>query len=459
MKDGIRVEEKRVGGPVLCRLPAVLSYVCSDDPIWLNWSSLLSKITTIVGDHGILESTVSAVRRAWRHDTRPEKEWPITILVVAKTYTTEAAEERWHDACSAIRSVLSDGGHDGLVFEIIDLETNKATNSYPVLANDDIVRIWPSIKDPIIEILLQTDSLSLQVLRRGKDPRASVNPFTITVTVPEESSHDWAAVRDRILADVLDPHELNHLAVEIVVGRPWRRLDSSDTDQVPLLPKRAWEGPAQGGISMGLLSCSRHGTGTLGGFVEVQDANQVWSPYGLTCHHCIFPEKPDEAFPTDFPTDRASKFVVFDLGRKSTNLLQAVRQYHEFGMKPVSTTAETIAVCQPSLGDYEQYIKYWQGRSQTYENDPRYREVQNKIATEDFVIPADLRYFELQRKTLDSAQAYIKMAKEFVEKNKHDLGTVYATSGLRRTDRQASIDWALIRVKPGRAIAGNPVRL
>ena len=289
-KDGIRVEERRVGGPHLCRLPAKTSIVRSDDPISTNWKVISPKVSEIVQRHGISKTQITVTRRSWWKDTRAEKHWPITITIWAMKYTTE---ELWHGLCSEILSLLTNHGYPDLNVEIIDPEVAKPTISYPLRASDTIVTAWPDLKTQIIEIVKSTDCSALQLLRRGKDAAADRNPVTVVLTIPENSSDDWVNVREQIVT-ILDKHQFFHVAVEIGIGTNWHGRDIFSQP----LPDRAWEIPAQAGISMGPFR-TWSSSATFGGFVELQDAKGHWTRYGITCHHAALPEHPIESFPFD----------------------------------------------------------------------------------------------------------------------------------------------------------------
>lgn len=100
--------------------------------------------------------------------------------------------------------------------------------------------------------------------------------------------------------------------------------------------------------------------------------------------------------------------------------------------------------------DQNRAIEYWQARIYKNENEAKYIRIKKQIEMGEFVIPPDLRHFEHTRKEIQGYEHKLRMAHQHFTDGKNVIGSVWATSGLRRTDRVSTLDWALVDVKPER---------
>ena len=441
-QDDIRDEPLRVGGPNLSRLPVRNVHISAHHPIHQVWDDWLeTAVHQILRQHEIEWRSVSLIRRPSRYDPRPESDMAITITVFADR---KEANDRWLDACLVIRRLLRQSDHADLLVEIADPEIAKPTMTSPIGPNDRLVSIWPQIEPQIADILRPTECVQLQVLRRGKHLNPAANPVTVVMTIPEESRGDWTEVRERII-DVLDQHRLDDVAVEIGRGTIWR---ASSLEQ-RLLPDDAWETPAKGGLSLGLFRSSASSL-TLGGFVEVQDKGGEWSRLGLTCYHGVFPMHSQDGVPCEKISKSSFSPLLFCVENPSRlTWPRALMEWHRTGVRPESPGADQIRVSQPSLKDHEQTVNEYRRQIETL-RDERFLDIERRFEDNGFIMPFELKFLNVNKAAIKRLQDRINHADEFFRAAKDDLGPVWAGSGTRRSDQLATLDWALIKVKPDR---------
>ena len=225
--------------------------------------------------------TCAVVTQRWRFDPSDnDADPPLTLLVVTSLHNRgdKAA------ACVSLREYIKrlDTGKV-LLIEIIDVKATEELLSFPIHSHEAIVAKWTAVEPKIIDVLLPTDAISFTVIRRGKEQISDDNPVTLFVSIPEESDVNWLNIREQI-TDVLDVARLDEVAIEVSRGTHWPQAFSSSTTAVP---SSTWGPASMAGHSFSVYDCDQ--PATLGGFVDVQHANNQWETFAVTCHHCVFP--------------------------------------------------------------------------------------------------------------------------------------------------------------------------
>ena len=315
-------ELERIGMPSLVSLPADSVAISSTHPLVQEWNRSATRTRTIFGilhQHQVNFKSMSVTHRVSHLDRQLSDQWPVTLLIMTKRAVQQHSDRCW-PACQQIRTWLDTHAMADIWLEMCDEDAIRPMRSFPVHPLDRAVRLWPRLEGPIISALQSTDCLAMTLVRRGRETVGSwpsliqetvddQRHITVFVTVPEDSSIDWASVRDEIL-NILELVDLLDVAVEIHRSRLWPAKVHSSI----FLDEDDWKKPAKGGASIGPVfepesattsppSSLSLSSSTLGGFVEVCWEDGSWHTYALTCYHAAFP-----------PTRRHHRFSVDDKG-------------------------------------------------------------------------------------------------------------------------------------------------
>ncbi|KAM5476120.1 hypothetical protein MauCBS54593_000803 [Microsporum audouinii] len=411
--DEILVEDLRVGGPILCCLPADVFPITATDAVTSVFNSeLRGPIMQEIQTSGIGFEAMSVIKRRWRNSYGPP-----TPVILISAQQKSPVDTTWPLLCRKIREICVSAGHIDLDVEISDPLAYMPILSYPVGPNDRIVHIWPSLKERILKILNGQRWHTLDVLRRGREDEERI--ITIIVTIREISgivSRHWSGMRDRIV-DVIDSVGLEDIAVEIARGD----IYPQDTHDANVLDECDWNRKARFGGSLATFRNTKRG-GTFGGFVVLDFPDLSSKTYGLTCFHCVVNE--------DTPKPERDR-------------------WEQKGIKP-GDSANRIKLSHPSQRDHDNMMTQYSGILEGHRT-PEYYELE-KLASEPdaFLIPSQQKLLEIKRKCIAKLEHQIRTAEEFMKDGENDFGTVYAASGLRLAESNSSLDWALIEVDEGR---------
>lgn len=166
--------------------------------------------------------------------------------------------------------------------EVIDPRALKPRICSPVLETDPIFSLWDEVCEKIIQASDLIEWSSLECYRFGQEDETR-NPPTVIISVDPRSRSDWDPVRDSIVG-LLNEYRLFDVAMAVIRDVIVRNVDRQDDDCMPL---KAWK-LARAGVSVG-LSSPQIGSGTLGGFLELQEFDGTWKPFGITFFHVVYP--------------------------------------------------------------------------------------------------------------------------------------------------------------------------
>ncbi|KAM5474817.1 hypothetical protein MferCBS49748_000224 [Microsporum ferrugineum] len=413
--DEIHNEDYRAGGPHLVRLPGLSEPLKRHDPLDVAWDEVLD-----VPVHNILEryhvniSSVAVVRRCFT-DT-PEKY--DTVLVIARKQNL--ASDSWFRACKDMLRLFRSKGFMQLNVEILDERANPQIVSYPISPNDPFVGAWNSIRPQVLNILGRNDWTSLYVIRRRvKDQREG--PITVSITVTEESTNDWARIRDEIVR-LLDSSGQYAVAVDICRGDIWQMA----YDRTPILENRDWDTRAKLGGSLGPRG-SRESASTFGGFVNLQNPiSGQWVRFGLTNFHCVV---------------------------AGSNSHPSYEGWVKNGIKPKG--CKDLKLDSPALKDHESALQDNRDKLEKKRNHSLPQDIIQRILDDDpSVRLGDKMQYEMLKSQIRDIEATIQRATSFGP-DKRYLGFVFAASGFTVNPRKQLLDWALINVDTRRITANE----
>ena len=285
-QDGLKIGRDRVGTMPLPRLPAIFQALGPSHHAYSFGSDLRLEAFRVLERNGVGIQACEVGHRSGRFDPREQHQLPVALVI----WSTEEYHHLWRAVCVELRDFVTRASPPMPIgIEILDITAEEVTRSFPLYSDDPIVLSWSFVESPILSILLETDASLMTAVRRGKGDLPRENPETVYISVPEETETDWIYVRDRIV-EVLDDNELPGVAVEISRGTPCEYGSFGSQE----LPDTIWEDAAVPGISIGPLGSRRPYSSTLGGFVQLEDAEGDWRTFGLTCYHAVFPPKPTD---------------------------------------------------------------------------------------------------------------------------------------------------------------------
>ncbi|DAA74801.1 TPA_exp: Uncharacterized protein A8136_2219 [Trichophyton benhamiae CBS 112371] len=415
----IKREDHRVGGPVLCRLPAATFPITSADPITHVFNSeLRDKIMEAIQESNIDFQEMSVFKRRWRESR--DKPLPV-ILIIAKTRRNRPIDGTWFQLCQKIRAFCVSAGRPEVNVEIGDPAAYIPIISSAVLSSDPIVQHWPTLRPQILKIINGRMWLTLDVLRRG--PENSEGIITIVITIPECSTSDaysWRPVRDKIV-NVINTTGLENVAVEIGRGAVYT---SDDIDNNFFNESDPCSKAHFGGSLAGLHDSKR--LGTFGGFIVLDFPDGKSRTCGLTCYHCVVNDDIDSP---------------------------ALETWEMHGLRP-NDPKNNIELSHPCRRDYDDIISHYKDAIAKIQTPEYFQMLSVANDPDGFLIPSQRRYLDYQLKNIDAYEKRLQFANEFMSEKKNYLGKVYAGSGLRLNEDMRSLDWALIDVSPQR-VTGN----
>ena len=377
--------------------------------------------------------------------------------------------DRCWPACQQIRTWLDTHAMADIWLEMCDEDATRLMRSFPVHPLDRAVRLWPRLEGPIIDALRSTDCLAMTLVRRGRETVGSwpsisqetvvdQRHITVLVTIPEDSSIDWASVRDEIV-NILEEVDVLDVAVEIHRGRLWPAKAHSGT----FLSEDDWKKPAKGGASIGPVfepqsattwpsSSLSMSSSALGGFVEVCWEDGSWHTYALTCYHAVFPPtRPPRHFPVD--DNGWSTWSLPLPGRTPLSDQRAFLfpetkldplHWHRDGFRPADVSKLALRMSQPSVGDAKSTIDHWTTKLAKQETDPKYTNLRRQTQAGEFIIPSDAHDYFIFQTTINYYRTNLDHAHAFLTSQSHLLGSLWAASGIRRTDADVLLDWTLV---------------
>lgn len=153
-----------------------------------------------------------------------------------------------------------------------------ATNrTYPIVAMDAIVKPWTEegLREAMMgEIRALDNWVSVDIFRRGVSLRAAECPPTIVVTIVPGTLDEGCKVVAEKVKDHIERYNLD-AAVELIEGTVERYKVLDDVKK---------------SVGMGAsiaLADPMAGTGTLGGYVQLESPENGQKICALTCHHVV----------------------------------------------------------------------------------------------------------------------------------------------------------------------------
>lgn len=420
-EPGIIYEDHRVGGPVLCRLPAATFPITSADPITLVFDSeMRGKIMETIQESNIDFQAMSVLKRRWRESR--DKPLP-SILIIAKAKYNRTVDDTWFQLYGKIRAICTSAGQPEVNVEIGDPIAYIPRISSAVLSSDTIVKHWPTLKPRILEIIKDKRWLTLDVLRRG--PVDNEGSITVVITIPECSTNDaysWRPIRDRIV-DVLSTTGLDDVAVEIGRGAVYSSHDIDNNNN--FFDERGPSAKARFGGSLAGLHDSKR-LGTFGGFIVLDFPDGKSRTSGLSCFHCVVNDD------TDSP---------------------AIETWQSHGLRP-NDPKNNIEVSHPCRRDYEDIVAYCREVIADLQTPKYYRVLALANDPDRLLSRQEQGVLDHGLILITSHKENIRVADEFMLEGMNYFGKVYAGSGLRLDEDRYTLDWALIDVSPER-VSGN----
>ena len=430
----IKGYEFRIGGPILCRLPATWFGLTPENSVAKKiWDDGLStEIERILEQNSASYVNFQLRRQLWRHSNQAPSEFNDTILIIARNH-----DERllWYQTAFAIRHMCSARGFSNLNVEIAVERGYKGKWSYTIEDDLPVVQRWPFIEPQVKLILGKTRWVAIDLVRRGYERIPTHNPPTICITYEESAMcQDFPAKRDAIV-DLLTRYRLGDVAVDIGRGSLLSAPgdESSDQPSQPdldenarhMIPDDSYRTEAMVGRSLGPSGRTRQ-NGTFGGVLELRFEDGTSKNFGCTCNHVAVPLDHDNA-------DHA--------------------RWAREGIKP-GDSANNLKVDQPTKSDLVETR-----RAKVFDihqlDDAKHASTARTLQDpNDFVIPSDQKRYDLRKEQITKQQEMIKKMKMFDTKAARRLGSVYAASGYRRDDvaggRSVTCDWALLVMDPTR---------
>ncbi|KAF3492237.1 uncharacterized protein GIQ15_01754 [Arthroderma uncinatum] len=406
----VHSEDFRCGGPVLATLPAATENIIDEHPLQVRFKkSLRKEVLAICRKWSIRldkarNPSPVLVRRASDTDFNPApEEWLDTVLIYAKRKAID--DLNWFEACREIRQVFLREQLAKLNVEIIDRSRSRdSMKAFPLLGHNDLIENWNYVRSAILEVLADREWVLLYPIVR-EDTRKGERIKTISVTVREDTTDDWTHSLDQIV-NILNDRLLFDVAVEIhrgsILHAPPSPLDS-----------RGWRDPTCLGGSVGHRDC-RESSGTFGGYLELELPDGTWKEFGVTCFHCVVPQK-------------------------------GIGIWGRFGVHP-DNRYDNIQIDHPSRKHHEFSLKW---HSEMLDEEKREMAAMEKEArkTGQTSPGVDMDYIRWPRENVNENSRLLKQATQFVDNGKNRLGRVYAASGLRTNEQSRFLDWALIDVK------------
>ncbi|KAJ5195372.1 uncharacterized protein N7498_008810 [Penicillium cinerascens] len=446
---------RRVGGPTLCSLPVLVDRVSDQynerTGFYSNELHILTEAKAILRTHGITSEQVLALGRRSFTDREPE---PIPTVLVMMDH--QSVNNNWLIAAKEIHRKLV-GEFRGISVEIIDERLNTRMHCYPVERSHSVFEKWERIANAIMydDLMNRAEWNGISIWRYGSNSDSSENRVTLIVNVQESAVGPFETSRQRIHDVLAAEREENN--VDILFLEASFELYA----QTPGVPADACTKALKPGVSIGIVNSSA-GSSTLGGIVKLRFSNRTpWTPYALTCFHCVFAPEGHRANLLKIPdTEREC------IAEKDVILTIAFQKVLQNPVQPGDDPAQNfLRVEQPSTVDLNQSIKSTDGEISEIKSEKfmDWKVQADKIALD----PSDGFLDEREKGRYNKSQVQIaklenRKAKFRRYRDKNDLGRLFAGSGFGRikdspnrrgisSDQKKSyMDWALIKVNEWR---------
>ncbi|KAJ9289366.1 hypothetical protein DTO021C3_3192 [Paecilomyces variotii] len=439
LPDGLVDEDFRAGGPYLCHVPVRSIELHRSSPFSSPMDSrglhLVRVISEILRSYDIQPQLLDFCGRISTID--PEMSPTPTVVVLTEN---RPFGNRWIDACRSIRRLLV--AREGLYQYSVEIASRRAFQPpfyFPTKHTDAIYRMWPHVLDRILAMDITTDVNAIDCFRMGYEERRDDNPPTVILSVERRSQRNWKVLRESIV------HLLNSLglwSVGVSIG------PGAVVKQVAH-PLDLYKTGAQAGVSLGVHGSNNNNNnkaaGTFAGWIEIENprTNQ-WEKFGLTCFHCVDPGL--NSVPT---ADQAQ-----------------LKNWYINGIRAADNNARRLLhMDQPTEKDITRDLENQRNSVTEILNDATYRRIKNDLDANNFVIPPDMRKYEVSVRRKEEYEKRIQRIQQFMSQNEHKLGYIFSASGYRHepvtTIKHSSLttclDWALIQVRPQRAFTANEV--
>lgn len=161
---------------------------------------------------------------------------------------------------------------------------------YPVEETHSVYGKWERICQSILghPEINRTEWNGVSIWRYGTNPDPRLNRVTLIVCVDQSANGVFETSKQRVRGILRDYEEKN-------VGVLFHRSDVVRYIQDPGVRADACSQTPKPGVSIGIVN-SPPSSSTLGGLVELRfPKSRKWSPYALTCFHCVFPPEAHRA--------------------------------------------------------------------------------------------------------------------------------------------------------------------
>ncbi|OJJ46494.1 hypothetical protein ASPZODRAFT_142308 [Penicilliopsis zonata CBS 506.65] len=424
-------EELRVGGPLLCPLPATSQTILDPTSRYneiLNSDAMLAAIQEILIEHGITlkDASVGMQTPEWF-----PQDPPIVTLTILATKST--VHDEWLQACQRLHTMLVLHEFPDISVEIIDPRAMLPRFTTPLFRTDKLFLVWDRVLSIILDSIDLADIIVISCWRYGVSSTAEENPPTIIITVDRNSSRRWKPLREKVVS-ILDANHIDDVAVLVEKGRVFRSMDKAG------VPSSLWQQrQTLPGVSLG-NTVDLDTSATFGGYIELQNQKGEWYQFGLTCYHAVLaPETVNENKQGESTACTDSDLLLIS----STVQLSWDGKGAEWN-DPVAK--EVLAVQQPSRQDLQ-------------EEKISIQQQINRIADQKFLAnrammargelsPLSSRIHVAQERNLHDLETIMSQINTFDEERMR-LGHVVCASGfrlktMRNSDHPIHLDWALI---------------
>ncbi|MCJ1283910.1 hypothetical protein MMC26_003241 [Xylographa opegraphella] len=331
--EEITIGPGRVGGPNLCRLPALIGEISRGS---LNRrayeNGLRAEVAKILDEEKVNYEDLALLRRTWFFDNHNTTDEESETVVVGCADNREDSKT-WYSACIKIREFFIEQGLQDLNIEIASPMGITPLQSWEVEVEHLSMKIWRDIRVTIHELLRGKEWISLELFRRGKHYTLdNTCPVTIVVTIAEDSVPDWHYTTERIVL-VIENYGMDDVAVEVSRGKIVLHEERA------ILGEDNWAQEAKLGHSIGPHGQIRNPS-TLGGFLDLTFPGHR-KTYGVTCFHCVTP---------------------------ATISNPTLSKWEKEGIFPGDRTND-VAMDQPSLGDHEESLRYYEKELTCYDTE------------------------------------------------------------------------------------------
>ena len=295
-------ERFRVGIPALQLLPLSGTTLPSTAPALIEFRDFVPRIEQILRDREVEydENEVELLHRNIPGEELSEDD--LTVVILAE-WSDDADGQKWLLAAEDIHTVLlSSYLTRRIKVELLSWQLTAPRTILPLESNHPLVGAWTRVNPRIHTVMEETARLqgawkSIDVLRLGyvrEDYQET--PVTISITVDWNlDRQDWA-LAERQIAQVLDGEELHDVEVEFERGDvypmmfPLRTPTQSRTADSPDVHVHEYPQRVPMGSDFGPEKYFSKGNGpsaTIGGFLEVLQADQTYQKYAFTNYHCV----------------------------------------------------------------------------------------------------------------------------------------------------------------------------